>query len=139
MKRFIILVFALVFILSFSGCGHTEDKDNKPTNKTSETTEQLQYEVPVDWTDFIKIAGIIYNGDWRVTEVSSDKIGEKIGEISCGVPKVYTDGKGNVYDDAPADGASYLCKIGTEIFSIIDNDNAIAALVNGKYYLYTSD
>ena len=104
----------------------------------SETTEQLQY-VPVDWTDFIKINGISYKGDGRETEVSSDKIGKKIAEVSCGVPKVYIDDEGNISDSTPADGASFLCRIGTELFSVIGNDNAIAALVDGKYYLYTAD
>lgn len=34
------------------------------------------------------------------------------------------------------EGAASLCKIGTELFAIIDRDNAIAALVDGQYYLY---
>ena len=103
----------------------------------AEGGEPPMYEVAVDWSDFIKLDGIFYIGDCRETEVSADRIGEKIGEVTCGVPKIYTDGRGKTSDDIPDDGASFLCEIGTELFSVNDTDNAIAALVDGKYYIYT--
>ena len=143
MTKFIAFVLISVLILSFSGCKDTSNKENDISQNfadtTSETTKSLQLEVPVDWTDFIKIDGISYKGDWRETEVPSDRIGEKIGEVSCGVPTVYADENGNVADIPIADGTSFICRIGTELFSIIGNDNAIAAFVDGKYYLYTAD
>lgn len=73
------------------------------------------------------------------TEVSADRIGEKVGEVTCGVPKVYTDGAGNVSSSEPENGASFLCGIGTGIFSVIGNDNVVAAHDDGKYYLYVSE
>lgn len=143
MKRFFILFFAFVLLLSLSGCRNTDNKENDIPQNTAETTPEIpdsvQYEVPVDWSDFIKINDVTYKGDWRETEVSLDRIGAKIGEVSCGVPKVYTDGSGNVQNLEPENGASFLCGIGTELFYIIDSDNAIAAFVDGKYYLYTAD
>ena len=143
MKKIIAIVLAFVLLLSFTGCENVDNKENdtpKSNDDTpSETTESVRYEVPVDWSDFIKIDGVIYTGDWRKTEVLPDKIGAKIGEVSCGVPKVYADGDGNIQNSNPENGASYLCKIGTELFFVIDSDTAIAALVDGKYYLYTVD
>ena len=122
MTKFIAFVLISVLILSFSGCKDTSNKENDISQNfadtTSETTKSLQLEVPVDWTDFIKIDGISYKGDWRETEVPSDRIGEKIGEVSCGVPTVYADENGNVADIPIADGTSFICRIGTELFSI---------------------
>ena len=107
--------------------------------KIANVAEVIKYEVPIDWVDFIKLNGIEYLGDWRATAISRDEIGEKIGEVTCGVPKVYSDSLGNTTDSTPKDGASYLCKIGTELFSVTTDENAIAALVDGKYYLYKAD
>ena len=101
--------------------------------------EEEQYEVAVDWSDFIKLNGITYRGDWRETEVPQELIGEKIGTVTKGEPKVYADKDGTVHGLIAEDGSSYCCKIGTELFAVVDNENAIAALVDGKYYLYTAD
>lgn len=38
----------------------------------------------------------------------------------------------------PEDGAAFICGVGTELFSVIGNDNVVAALIDGKYYLYVS-
>ncbi len=148
MKRLVTIALVLVLIVSFAGCKEqqSEGRDVSPNptetaegNNTHEDTEEsMQYEVPVDWMDFIKLDGISYIGDWQVTEVAAGRIGEKIGEVTCGVPTVYTDGAGNMSSMEPEDGAAFICKIGTEIFSVIDNEHVIAALVDGKYYLYVS-
>ncbi len=147
MKKVVTIVLALVFIVSFAGCKEQQsegrDVSSNPTesadNSMSEDNEEsMQYEVPVDWMDFIKLDGVSYIGDWHVTEVSAELIGEKIGEVTCGVPTVYTDGAGNTTSMEPEDGAAFLCTIGTELFSVIGNDNVVAALVDGKYYLYVS-
>ena len=149
MKKTIGIVFAFILMLSFVGCnkqplnGH--DVSPNPTktadgNHMSENGEEsLRYEVPVDWMDFIKLDGITYIGDWGVTEVSADRIGEMIGVITRGVPKVYTDGAGNVSSSEPENRSASLRGIGTKVFSVADNDKAVAALFDGKYYLYVSE
>ncbi len=48
------------------------------------------------------------------------------------------DGKGNLYSEIP-NGAAAFNNVGTELFSVKDNEKAIAALVDGKYYLYVAD
>lgn len=90
----------------------------------------------MDWDDFIKINGITYIGDWRETEIPADIVGEKIGEVSRGVPNVYTNAIGKLMNTTPKDGTAFYCEIGTELFAVKDNTNLIAALVDGKYYLY---
>lgn len=139
MKVLTVLIFVLIPVLSLFGCkssGDARDESTLPAD-TADTTVMMI--VPVDWSDFIKINGVTYIGDFRETEITPDRIGERIGEVSCGVPIVYTDGRGNITDDTPADGASFLCSIGTELFSVKDSAHSIAALVNGRYYLYSSD
>lgn len=126
MKKVVAIVFALVVMASFVGCNKQQP-------------DVMRYEVPVEWTDFIKFDGVSYRGDWQVTEVSADLIGEKIGEVTCGVPTVYTDGAGNTTSMEPEDGASFLCAIGTELFSVTGDDTVVAASVDGKYYLYVSE
>ena len=105
----------------------------------TDLNEKIGFEVQVhaDWNDFVKINGISYFGDWRETEISADKIGEKIGEVYCGVPTVFYNV--DVSDIEPADGASFICPIGTELFSVIGSGDSIAALVDGRYYLYKAN
>lgn len=82
MKKTVVIVFAFILMLSFVGCnkqplnGHdvssnptkTADGNHMPENGE----ESLQYEVPVDWMDFIKLDGdglyIMVNGELMVYE-----------------------------------------------------------------------
>ena len=125
MKKYIALALTLMCLLSFTGCFTPP-----PTHERSP--------VAVDWMNFIKIGGISYIKDWEATIVSADIIGEKIGEVTCEVPTIYTDSEGNVYPSELEDGTAYECPIGTELFSVIDRDDAIAALIGKTYYLYTA-
>jgi len=147
MKRLVTIAMVLILFGSFAGCKEVQSEGRDVSSNPTETAEgagalegneELTQHVCVDWNDFIKLDGVSYRGDWRVTEVATDLIGEKIGEVTCGVPTVYTDGAGNMSSMEPEDGAAFICKIGTEIFSVIGNDNVIAAYVDGKYYLYVS-
>ena len=120
----------------------------EPTEPT-EPSQPVLYECPVEWSDFLQINGVYYRGDWRQTEISADRIGQKIGEVSCRIIKGYSYGSGKTddffygddkgiiypYNQLP-NGTSALNMVGTELFAVKDNENAIAALVNGKYYLY---
>lgn len=134
MKKLLILFLLLPILL----CACAESGDvSKDT--TADTTEQERYMVCVDWANFIKLNGVTYIGDWEVTEVSPDKIGEKIGEITCSPPTVYADSEGNIDDIKPEDGAAFGCPIGTEVFSVIGEESSVAAYVKGKYYLYTTE
>lgn len=147
MKKSITLFLALVFIIFLCGCNKAYNEGYESSFESSdlvleespESTEPIRNYVPVSWDDFIKFNGETYIGDWRVTEVSSEMIGGKIGEVTCGPPETYIDENGNICDIEPENGASYMCSVGTELFAVKDTDYSIAALVDGKYYLYTKN
>ncbi|MBQ8798815.1 MAG: hypothetical protein IJZ55_04540 [Lachnospiraceae bacterium] len=148
MRRIVAVVFALACMVSFAGCKGQQTNGHDMVSKQAEVgdgnhtladdEESVQY-VCVEWNDFIKLEGVSYIGDWHVTEVPETLIGEKMGEVTCGVPTVYTDGAGNMTSAETEDGASFLCEIGTELFSVTGSENAIAALVDGTYYLYVPE
>ncbi len=134
MKKLFILFLLLPFLLS--ACAESGGAVKGTTEAvTTELPEALML-VPVDWANFIKLDGVTYFGDWEETEVSPDEIGEKIGEVTCGVPNVYSDAHGNIFNSEPDDGAAFGCPIGTEVFSINGKEDSVAACVSGKYYLY---
>lgn len=137
MKKLLVLFLLLpIFLFSCENMG--KEPEGSTDEVTTEPPEALM-QVCVDWMNFIKLDGVSYVGDWEVTEVSPDEIGEKIGEVTCGVPNVYSDAHGNVFNLEPDDGAAFGCPIGTEVFSVVGRDNSVAALVGGKYYLYTAE
>ena len=135
MKKSFILFLLLPILL----CACAESSNDSEDTTEAVTTEELHYAVCVDWANFIKLNGITYIGDWEVTEVSTDKIGEKIGEVTCTPPTIYADSEGNIDDIKPEDGAAFGCPIGTEVFSVIGDESSVAAYVKGKYYLYTTE
>ena len=140
MKKLIILFLLLPFVLC--SCSENDETIGDMTDEvitTADTTEKLEYAVCVDWANFIKLDGVTYIGDWEVTEVSPDKIGEKVGEVTSNPPTIYADSDGNIDDIEPNNGAAFGCPIGTEVFSVIGEENAVAACVKGKYYLYIVD
>ena len=96
----------------------------------------------VDWNDFIYIRGVSYSPHGRYprcTTVSADRIGEKIGEVTCRPSNtIYADIFGNVYHPKFKEGTASLHPEGTELFAVIDRDDAIAVLIGGTYYLYTT-
>ena len=160
MRKLLTLLLTLILVLGMAGCGVSASSGTAPTEKPAQVTEPTQTptekpteptqpkltEVPVEFTDFIRLNGVSYQGDWRKTQVSLDRIGQKLGEVSWRVFSLYSDGKGNQYyggsggkilSELPNSTASF-CDIGTALFAVKDNENAIAALVDGKYYLYTA-
>ena len=145
MKKLTVLLLAVVLMISFCGCNKTENEgygsSSEPAESTPEATlesgETIRDYVPVSWDDYIKINGVMYIGDWGVTEVPEAMIGEKIGKVTQGPPQVYMDDKGNMQNMTPEDGSSYIRPVDTELFSVIDTEDSIAALVAGKYLRYT--
>ena len=103
MKRFNVFVLALVSLLSLTGC-------YAPLPE-----QERRQVVAVEWMEFVKIGGVSYRKNWEEPEVSVDMIGEKIGEVTCGVPNIYVDAEGNQYPSELKDGTSYGCEIGTEL------------------------
>ena len=142
MKK-IVLITALVlclFMISCSdeySCGGTlpEITENEATTASEETTEGLMWSVCVDWMDFIRVNGVVYDGGWENIEVDESRIGEKLGEILYKV-KSYYESEEELQQADKRDFTAAFRPIGSEIFAVKDDVNSIAVLHNGKYYLY---
>ena len=129
MKRFATFMLILVLAVSAFGCNKTDgelpEASPAPAESSSEsapesvaetvpeTTERILHLIPASWGDYIKLNGLTYIGDWLVSEVPSDMIGERVGIVRSGPPEVYCDDEGNIYNDTPADGSAGWLNIGT--------------------------
>ena len=136
-RRFVCL---LLFLLCLTACGPKESAPppgRAPDGSAAdaETSGGERWEVIVDWADFIRYDGRTYSGDWHQTTLAEAEIGERLGAVEAGVPQ-------HVYEvpvELP-DRSAFLCPIGTELYAVRGRDvtEAIAALVDGTYYLYTA-
>ncbi|WP_312372396.1 hypothetical protein [Lachnoclostridium sp.] len=86
----------------------------------------------IDWVDCIKVSDRMYfNNSFPREEVDLTEIGEELGKVKFTVSK-------NV--DNPSYkfrnfDATYLEK-GTKLYQILNTEDSIAALIEGKYYRY---
>ncbi|HCL02979.1 MAG TPA: hypothetical protein DHW61_11320 [Lachnoclostridium phytofermentans] len=86
----------------------------------------------IDWVDCIKVNDRMYfNNSFPREEVDLTEIGEELGKVKFTVSK-------NV--DNPSYkfrnfDATYLEK-GTRLYQILNTEDSIAALIEGKYYRY---
>lgn len=88
----------------------------------------------IDWEDCVKINNTMYVGDFNMTTIEGDLVGKKIGEVKFTANR----NVGNPNYRFRNGDAAYLT-VGTEIYSITSNNNAIAVKVNGKYFLYINN
>jgi hypothetical protein len=88
----------------------------------------------IDWDDCIKINNTLYVGDFNMTTIESALVGKKIGEVKFTANR----NVGNPNYRFRNWDAAYL-NVGTEIYSIPSNSNAIAVKVDGRYFLYVRD
>ena len=143
MKK-IALIIALVLCLFMVSCREEyscggpmhEITENEETTASEETTEELMWSVCVDWMDFIRVNGVVYDGGWESIEVDESRIGEKLGEILYKV-KSYYESEEELSQADKRDFTAAFRPIGSELFTVKDDENSIAVLHNGKYYLYT--
>lgn len=88
----------------------------------------------IDWWDSVKINNTMYYGGLNMPTVDSSLIGKKIGKV-----KFTASGNvGNGHYTFRNGDAAYL-SVGTEIYCIPSNTNAIAVKVDGKYILYVDN
>lgn len=107
--------------------------DSMPPETASETAEEIY--LCVDWMDFVRIGGVVYDGGFENRTVDGSLIGEKIGEVLYKVKSAPTQEE---FDEAnKADFASYLRPVGSAIYKVKNDENSIAVLDGGEYYLYT--
>jgi len=88
----------------------------------------------ISWVDCVQMNDIKYYSDYERTPLDASLLGERIGEVRFSVQeKVHNPG----YRFRNGD-ATYL-EVGTVIYSVTSNSNAIAVEVDDQYYIYTSD
>ena len=136
----------LIFVISLLLCGATVACDEVigQENTTTETAEQISVteteptytSVLVDWMDFVRVGGVVYDGGWENIEVDESRIGEKLGEILYSV-KSYYESEEELQQADKRDFTAAFRPIGSEIFAVKNDAYSIAVLDNGKYYLYS--
>lgn len=99
-------------------------------------TDEIFTSILVDWSDFVRVNGVAYDGGWENREVDASRVGEKLGEILYTV-KSYYESEEEFRQADKRDFSAAFRPIGCEIFAVKDDENSIAVLDGGKYYLYT--
>ncbi len=109
--------------------------ESEETTEGAETTETIT-NIRVDWADFIRVNGKVYDGGFENREIDESRVGEKLGEILYTV-KSYYESEEEFRQADKRDFTAACRPIGCEIFAVKDDENSIAVLDGGKYYLYT--
>ena len=148
MKKIVLFILALILCLSLASCdgvleGIGDESALPETTASLAVTETLPPEteptgtaICVDWMDFIRVNGVVYDGGWENREVDESRIGEKLGEILYTV-KSYYESEEEFQQADKRDFTAAFRSIGSEIFAVKDDENSIAVLDGGKYYLYS--
>ena len=88
MKK-IILIIALILCLLMISCREEYScggilpliTENEETTVAEQTTGELMWSVCVDWMDFIRVNGIVYDGGFENRTLDESLVGERLGEI----------------------------------------------------------
>ncbi len=87
----------------------------------------------ISWVDCLQINKTKYYSDFNRSPVELSNIGKKIGEVKFNVSEKV----GNPNYRFRNGDATYL-DVGTEIYSIDSENNAVAVKIDNQYYLYES-
>lgn len=125
MLKIILIVLCLILcLLSCTNVGKESDIDATQTNITAY----------VDWMDFVKFNGKTYVIDKDANNVSDDSLGDYLGCIENAVPFEVENYESYTVPDNASPGRA----VGSEIYAVSDDENAIAVYdVSEKaYYIY---
>jgi len=88
----------------------------------------------IHWVECVKINNIKYYSDYDRSAIEYSSIGKKIGEVKFNVSQ-------NVHNSMYRfrNGDATFLDIGTEIYNIKSDSNAIAVKINNQYYIYKAD
>ncbi len=108
----------------------------------AETTWQTETSpVPdetLEWKNFVLVSGVMYSSTYADTTVDASQIGEKIGEITYRVtarPDT-SEAQADYTEAQKAEFAAAYRDVGCGVYRVIGDENAIAVLDGGVYYLY---
>lgn len=90
----------------------------------------------IDWMDFVNVGGICYDGMFENQTIDESRVGDYLGEILYNVKSSYSSLE-EIQAESKRDFTASFRQIGCEIFSVKDDENSIAVLDGGKYYIYT--
>ena len=88
----------------------------------------------ISWADCVQINNIKYISNLKRTPVELSLVDKKIGEVKFNVSK-------NVHNVHYGfrNGDATILKVGTEIYSLKSDNNAITVKIGGVYFLYKVD
>ncbi len=143
MKRLFVALFALLFCFSLVSCDGIGDETVAPeVSLPIIDTEILPTEggeevlIDVDWSDFIRVEGVIYDGGFRGEKIDESMVGARIGAILYNVKNTYASREEFEFTEY-MNFCSAFRPIGSELFEVKWDGNSIAVLDGGEYYLYT--
>ncbi len=135
----LILCFFMISCQEEPQCGgvlpEVTVSESEETTEVAETTEIIT-NILVDWADFIRVNGKVYDGGFENREIDESRVGEKLGEVLYTVKSFYESEE--EFRQADKRDFTAACRaIGCEVFTVKDDENSVAVLDRGKYYLYT--
>jgi len=155
MKRFMVLFIGFLLCLQLVSCnleleGIGENKgsevrenvdipaitENLLVTDTLPNDTDVMWSVCVDWCDFVRVGGIVYDGGFKNIEIDESRVGEHIGEILYKVKSSY-DSEEEFNQADKRDYTAAFRPVGCAIFTVKGDEDSIAVLDRGKYYLYT--
>lgn len=90
--------------------------------------------IQIDWVDVVKINDITYQTSHPRQEVPATEIGDEISVVYFSMSEQVS----NPHYRIKNGDATFLPK-GTKLYSIKSDDHSVAALLDGKYFLYTAN
>ncbi len=133
-----LLLIVLCIILCLLACNHKPEESAETASPPSAIGETAARDTPapfyIEWSDFVKYNGQIYEGDWNETEVPLENVGKLLGYTDNDVPSHIE----NFEEYILPDNASPFRIFGSPFYAVLDNENAIAVYDENResYYLY---
>ena len=88
----------------------------------------------ISWADCVQMNNIKYNGDFKESFVESSLIDKKMGKVKFNVSQSVNNANYRFRN-----GDATFLDVGTEIYSLKSDNNAIAVKIGEKYFLYRAD
>ena len=136
-----LLLIVLCIILCLLSCSRQTEESAETAVPPIAVRETIARDTPapvqIEWSDFVKYNGQIYEGDWNETEVPLENVGKLLGYTDNDVPSYIE----NFEEYILPDNASPFRIFGSPFYTVLDNENAIAVYDenNETYYLYQLD
>jgi hypothetical protein len=85
----------------------------------------------ISWVDCLQLNSTKYYSDFKKTSIEASLIDKKVGKIKFNVA-----GKVSNAEYRFRDGDATFLEVGTEVYSVKSDENAVAVKVGNQYYLY---